>query len=112
MLVEQISEFLYQFNVLPLAAAADVVNLARAPLTQDEFERAAVVLNVEPVAHVLSIAVNRQRLGVERIDDHQGDEFLWKLIGTVIVRWARNHDRQAESAMVSERQQISAGFAR
>jgi hypothetical protein len=37
-----------------------------------------VVAHVEPVADVLAVAVDRQRLAGERVDDHQRDQLLGK----------------------------------
>ena len=51
-----------------LAVAADVVGLAGAPRVEHARDRRAVVLDVQPVAHVLAVAVDRQRLARERVD--------------------------------------------
>ena len=54
-------DYLY---VLPLAAAADVVRLARDAALHDCVKRAAVVFDVEPVADVFAVAIDRKLLGM------------------------------------------------
>ena len=54
-----------------------------------------MVLDIEPVAHVLALAIDRQGLAFERVEDRQRDELFGEMIGPVIVRAVREHDRQA-----------------
>ena len=72
---------------------------------------AAVVLDVEPVAHVQAVAVDRQRLVLEGVGDHQRDQLLGKLVGAVVVAAARDHDRQAEGVVVGAAEQVGRGLA-
>jgi hypothetical protein len=50
------------FEVGALVAAADVVGLADAAVGEDGADGAAVVEDEEPVADLLAVAVDRQRL--------------------------------------------------
>ena len=65
--------------------AADVIRFARTCRARARCERRAVILDVQPVAHVEAVAVDRQRLAHQRVDDHQRNELLGKLIGSVII---------------------------
>src|SRR3546814_15414414 len=38
-----------------------------------------------PVAHVLALAIDRQRPALQRRKDHQRDQLLGKLVGAVVV---------------------------
>ena len=49
------------------------------------------ILNEEPVTHIFSLSVDRERPAVTYVVDEQGYEFLWKLIGSIVVR-AVGHD--------------------
>src|SRR5690606_21454289 len=64
-LVEQAADGPHHVDVLQFVLAADVVGLADPPGLQDAADARAVVADVEPVAHVLAVAVHGQRLAVE-----------------------------------------------
>jgi len=53
-----------------------------------------MILNVEPIAHLLAIAIHRQGPAIERIENHQRNEFFRELIRAVIVGTIRDRDRQ------------------
>src|SRR5271169_2290078 len=52
-------------EVRPLVAAPDVVFASGRALLEDEEDALAVVFDVEPVAHVAAVAVNREGLPLE-----------------------------------------------
>src|SRR5262249_1941526 len=60
-----------EIDVLHLVAAADVVDLARHPLVDQQVDAAAVILDVQPVALVLAVAVERHRNAVDQVGDEQ-----------------------------------------
>ena len=82
-------------DVLPLVEAADVVGVGRLALVEDEVDGACVVLDVEPVAHVLALAVDGQRLAVADVVDEEGNQFLGELIGAVVVGAVGDDDGHA-----------------
>ena len=51
----------------------------------DHLHRLHVVLHVEPIPHVLAIAVQRKQLTGHSIEDHHRDQLLGKLQGAVVV---------------------------
>ena len=65
--------------------AADVVGLAGPPTLQDRGQRAGVVLDVQPVAHVGAVAIDRQRLALQRLQDDQRNELFREVVGPVVV---------------------------
>jgi hypothetical protein len=60
-LLEGVADRVDDLEVGALAAAAEVVLLAGPPALERRQHPAAVVLDVEPVAHVAAVAVDRQR---------------------------------------------------
>lgn len=85
-LIQQRAEGVDNVDVGALVVAADVVALADVALLERRDDSAAVVLNIEPVADLLAVAVDRQRLALKGVRDHERDELLWKLIWPVVVR--------------------------
>src|ERR1700686_1517705 len=67
---------------------------------------AAIVFHVQPVALLSAVAIDGERLVGERIRDHQRQELLWELVGTVIVRGASNQSGKVVGADVGANQKI------
>ena len=111
-LAELVEDQPNDIEVHHLAVAADVVDRARLALEERGDERGAVVFHVDPVAHVHPVAVDRERLVAERLDDHERDQFFRELVGAVVVRAAGDDDFLAEGAMAGEGEEVGAGFAR
>ena len=82
-------------QVGPLVEPADVVGASRRPPLEHDLQRARVVLHVQPVADLVALAVDRQRLARERLDDHQRDQLLREVVGAVVVGAVGHHHRQA-----------------
>ena len=111
-LVEQDADRLDHLEVGHFAAAADVVGLARAALGEGEAHGGAVVPDVEPVANVLAVAVDRQRLLAPSVEDHQRDQLLGKLAGAIVVGAIGRDRRQAIGVVVGAHQMIGGGLGR
>ena len=109
-LAELLEDGLDDVDVGALIVAADVVDLADAALLQDEVDGAAVILDIEPVADVLAVAVDRQLLIGQRVDDHQRDELLRKMIRAVVIRAARDCRRDLVGAVIRHDQEVRTGF--
>ena len=109
-LAELLEDGLDDVDVGALIVAADVVDLADASLLQDEVDGTAVVLDIEPVADVLAVAVDRQLLVGQRVDDHQRDELLREVIRAVVVRAARDRRRDLVGAVIRHDQEVRTGF--
>src|SRR5712691_3392024 len=67
-------------DVLDLVAAPDIVDLAVGPLAQHQVDAGAVVEDVEPVAYVPAVAVERERLVVEGVGHEERDDLLRILV--------------------------------
>ncbi len=111
-LVEQGADRAHDVDVGLLVPAADVVGLAWRAARQHLADRAAVVGHVQPVAHVEAIAVHRQRLAGQGIDDHQRNQLLRELPGAVVVRAVGRQHRQAVGVMPGAHEVVAGGLAR
>ena len=105
-LAQLFADEFYDVYVPHLVMPADVVYLALSAFSKYEVYRAAVILDVQPVAHVLALAVDGQRLIRQRVQDHKRDELLGEMVRTVIVRAAAYRDGKPVSAMVREHKEI------
>lgn len=66
-LAELLTDKLYNIYVAHFVMTADVVNFAYATIVYDKVNSLAVVFNIEPVADIDTLAINRERLIVESI---------------------------------------------
>ena len=73
-------------------------------------QRARVVLDVEPVAHVGAVAVDGERLFLERVEDHQRDQLLGEVVGPVVVGAIGDDDRKPEGAEPGAGQMVGGGL--
>ena len=88
-------------DVVPLAVRADQVGLADAALRQNRPHARAVVLGVDPVAHVQALPVELGALPVQDVRDLARDELLHMLERTIIVTAVR--DRRADPVRAGPR---------
>jgi len=98
-LVEQLADRLDDVQVCALAATADAVGLAHAPVLQRRPQRTHVILDVQPVAHVIAAAVDRQSAAAQCVQRHKRDQFLGELARSVVVRAVREDQRQPVRVM-------------
>ena len=77
-------------DVVLLAVGTDQVRLADAALGENRPHARAVVLGVDPVAHVLALAVQLRTLPVQNVRDLARDELLHVLVRAVIVTAVRD----------------------
>ena len=97
-------------DVVPLAVRADQVRIADAALRQDRPHARAVVLGVDPVAHVLALAVQLRTLPVQDVRDLARDELLHMLEGTVVIRAVRDRRPDAVRASPRAHQHVGRGL--
>ena len=91
---------LHDVDVLHLVVASNVVDFAFTSFAHHEVDGLAVVFHVEPVAHVLSLAVDGELLASEDVVDDQRNELLGEVVGAVVVRAARDADRHVVGVSV------------
>ena len=101
-----------EVDVRHLVAATDVVGLPGAATLEQEVHGPAMVVHVQPVAHVEAVAVERHRDVVDGVGHEQGDDLLRKLVGPVVVRRARHHDGHSVRREIGIGQPVPARLAR
>jgi len=79
-----------ELKVAALVVAADVVCLARFATLEHCEDRLAVVLDVQPVADIRAVAVERHRLPLEESRHEQRDHLFGELVRPEVVRAARD----------------------
>ena len=79
---------------------------------QHELDAGAVILGVQPLPHLLAVAVDRQRLALEGVRDEERHELLRVLVRAVGVGAARDRGADAVGAAVGEHLQVASGLRR
>lgn len=102
---------LHEVEVRLLIVTADVVGLAGFAGGENSPQRLAVVADVEPVAHVHTVAINGNGFAGDEALENDGDELLGKLAWAVIVRAVGDERRQRVSVMVAAHEVIAGGLA-
>src|SRR5438874_1239879 len=69
--IENVADCLHDFEISLLARTADVVTVPNLSAFQDGANGLAMILYVQPVAHVLSVAIYGERLATAGIQDNQ-----------------------------------------
>src|ERR1035438_8696635 len=101
-----------QLFVREFRAATNVVDLAGATALEDAEYATAVVVDVEPVADVLAVAVEGNLHAVEEVRDEERNDLFGELARSVIVRTTRHHDRDAVGPVVRQGGEVGTGLAR
>ena len=83
-------------DISPLGISAEVIDFTVAPAVDCRHNATAVIVDVNPVAHIQSLSVDRQLASVPDIVYHQRNKFLRVLIGPVVVAATSHHHRQSE----------------
>lgn len=73
---------------------------------------ARMIIDVEPVAHLQPIAVNRNSLPFDKIRYEERNEFLRILIGAVGVGTPRHDGRNVEGRKEGKREKVACGLCR
>ena len=103
---------LHDVEVDRLVGAADVVRLARRAVGEHVADPAREVLHVDPVAHLLPVAVDGQRVAVQGVEHHQRDQLLRVLVGPVVVRAAADQRLEPVGVVVGGDEQVGARLGR
>ena len=87
-----------ELAVRDLLATTDVVDPAGLPLAQDQLDSGAMVFDVQPVTRLTAVAVDGQRLAVERVRDEERDDLLGILVRPEGIRAAGDRGVDAVGA--------------
>jgi hypothetical protein len=81
-----LADEVYEREILDLGATTDIVSFAGCAAPEDQGDAPTMIVDVEPVPHIASVAVNRERSSMEDVDNGQRNELLREVIRSVIVR--------------------------
>ena len=110
-LVQQAADGLDDFDIGFFVPAADVVGFTQLAGFEYAADGAAMIRDVEPVTHLHAVAIDRQRLASQGVDDHQRDEFFREMVGAVVVAAVGGEHRQAVGVVVGAYQMVAGGLA-
>ena len=82
---QDLTDHVHHIEVLPVITPTNIVGLAHPSTTDHRVDGRAVIVDVEPVAPVRPIAVDRDRHTLETRTDNGGDKLLIMLIGAVVI---------------------------
>src|SRR5438067_13923517 len=88
--VKNIADGLDDREIGLLAASSDIIFFSDFAARQYCHERAHVVVDVEPIPAMLAVTIYRQGLTLDRVENHERDQFFREMIGTIIIRAVRN----------------------
>ena len=74
-LIYSLDNYADKVDVLPLVEASDIVGVGDFALVENQVDSSRVVLDVEPIAYILALAINGERLAVADIVDNNGINF-------------------------------------
>ena len=83
-----------------LDAPADVVRRSRLPALHHDLDPADVVVDMQPVADIKTVAVERHLEAVDQVGDEERDDLLRELMRPVVVGAARAGHAHAIGAVV------------
>ena len=92
--------------------SADIISFAGLAFMENQVNGFTVVQNIQPVANVFAVAVNRYVLFAQRIGDNLRNQLFRMLFRTVIVGTVGNRYVHAVSAVIRTDQHIRTGFGR
>jgi len=97
-------------DILPFGKATDVVCVADVSPVEDDVNGAGVILHIEPVAHVLPLAVDGKGFALQDVADAERYQLLRELTGTVVVGTVGHQRRHAVSVVVRPHKVVGGGL--
>ena len=79
-LAEFFANQLHNIDVFHLIVTTNIVDLADSAFVDNQVNGTAVILNIQPITYIQSLAVNWERFVSQRIYDHQWNELLWEVV--------------------------------
>ena len=94
--------------VLPLVETANIISLCDFAFMENQVNGTSMVFNIQPIANILTLAINRQRFTVKDIVDKERNELFRKLVRTVIIGTVRYNCRHSICIMKRTNKMITA----
>lgn len=89
---------------------ANIEHIAVFVARNNQIDRRTMIQHVQPVAHIQTIAIHRQRLVFRSQLEKEGDELLRKLVRPVVVGTAGNRDRHLVRLKIRLHQKVGGGL--
>lgn len=109
--IENGADEVYDRDVAFLAGATDIVDGARPPVRQHGAKRRAMISDIDPIADIQAVAINRDFPAIEGAVDGQRNQLFRELAGPIVIRAIGGDDRQAVGVMERANQMIGASLA-
>ena len=100
----------HNFQVGAFIMPAHIVDLPCPAPGCHQIDGPAVIIHIEPVPNLHTVAVNRKRLMLHGIADHQRDQLLRVLVGAVVVGAAGDVYRHTVGIPEGQHKQVAAGL--
>ena len=84
---------LYNLDIGLFAMSTEVVDLSDLALLQNCKNSIAVILNIEPVTNIQTLAIYRKCFVMSSIMNHERNQLLRKLVRTIVVGATANGNR-------------------
>src|SRR5579872_19611 len=110
-LIEQTEKIVSQFEVGFLAPAAEIVDFTRFPAFPRRGNAAAVVEDVNPIADLLPIPINRHLFIPHEIRDEERNQLFGELKRAVIIGTASDDGRESKRVLIGLNEQIGTSLA-
>lgn len=78
--IHGINHNLDDVNILPLVENTNVVGLSNSAFVENEVNSTSMILNEQPVTHVLALAIDRKWFAVTDVVDKERNQLLKELI--------------------------------
>ncbi len=108
--VEHVADLVRNSQRRPLVLASHVVRFARYAAQRGNVQRLTMVDDVQPVAHVLAVAIDGHGLAFERVQNREGNQLFGKLVRTIVVGAVGGDGRQAVGVKVGAHEVIRAAL--
>ena len=76
---------LYNVDILPLVKSTDIVGFCNFSVMEYQVDSTCMVFDIQPVANILSLTINRKRFTMTDIVDKQRYQLLRELIRAIVV---------------------------
>src|SRR6266404_1707964 len=97
-------------NVSALVSCPNVISRTRATPFKREQDGPAVIVDVNPIPYIQTVAINRNWLVTESVSEHQRKELLGKLPGPIVVTAARNYSIEPEGMICGAHEMFGRGL--
>src|ERR1035437_3714832 len=100
----------HEIYVASLRSAGDGIGLAHAPVSCNEQQGSDMVVHMSPVALLLAVSINRNRLACKSLGDGEWNQFFGKLPRPEIIRCDGNNGGQIVAAREGSHPMVSRRF--